>query len=1369
MLRIQRIVAVGVVALGLMTACAAAADPAYYAKKATWQETLQGAREALAVQEAEAASKAGQAAPVPAAGQAAGLELGTFHIIGPFVEPGQGAFEFVFPPEKEIDLAKSYGKFKWEPTKDADDECHALSTPAESATYLYRKITATQATKLTGYFGSDDGLVVWLNGKKLISNKVPRGVSPNQDKAPLELVKGDNHLLIKIWNQQGGCGYYFSITGNSRATSETKDPAQLARLALWDLARRDFHEPAAAQQMRWEDDDNLWSADWNAGDFAGLARRYAAPVRGMQAGGEIEALAKEAKSAGDLDKVRQVYYQAKLVQETLGKLKDLNLQALRLAVQDLIATHGDKYPKGKEFLARLDAMEKAVLEAAKDGAMPQDKQIAVVQDFLKLRREALLANPLLDFDKLMVVKRSMKNLGLPQNWQGNCALPRSGYDNEIATVSMKEPEGPLTTLYRPGKGEFVGDVDLHFEADKMLFSSLDARQRWQIFEIGAGGQGLQQVTPSSATDVDNYDPVYLPDGRIIFGSTRCFQGVPCVGGANSVANLYLMNAKRDPNSVRQITFEQDHDWCPTLTHDGKVMYTRWEYSDLPHYFTRVLFSMNPDGTQQLEMNHSNSYWPNSTFYARPCPGHPTKIVAIISGHHGVPRMGELIIFDPAKGKHEADGVVQRIPGYGKPVEPIIRDTLVDGSWPKFLHPWPLSDKYFLVSCQMTARDTWDLYLVDVFDNMVPLHREAGYAMLEPVPLKATPRPPAIPDRVDLTRKDAVLYVTDVYAGQGLKGVPRGTVKKLRIYSFHYAYYGMGGHINIGVDGPWDVHRILGTVPVREDGSAMFRVPANTPIALQPLDAEGKAMQVMRSWLTAMPGEFLSCVGCHETQGDTASTRLHEAAIRPVEEITPWYGPARGFSFEREVQPVLDKYCVSCHDGQKTTAAGLAMPDFRKSDKKGWSGFTASYLALHPFVRRPGPESDYHVQAAMEYHADGSELTQMLRKGHGRVQLDAEAWDRLITWMDLNVPDRGTWGEERKVPGNVHERRLAMAKAYAGIADDPEAIVAGPTGVVVPVQPGPAPTPPAPLAIPGWPFDAAEAKHQQDAAAAELGSQAGKAGLTFDIAPGVKVEMVLIPAGQFVMGDVTGSPDEWPQTHVKIDKPFWMAKFEVTNDLYAQFDPQHDSGYISVYNKDQSTRGEQADRPRQPVIRVSWQQAVAFCHWLSDKTGRHFTLPTEAQWEYACRAGTATPLYFGTCQTDFGKLANLADKRVNELTRSSPKWIPYVESVNDGAVVMDVVGKYAPNPWGLHDMSGNVAEWTLSTYKPYPYNAADGRDSGAPDGRKVVRGGSFYDRPQRATSSFREDYPSWRGVFNVGFRVVCEAAPKAAVAAAATAK
>jgi formylglycine-generating enzyme required for sulfatase activity len=1349
----------GIVALALCGGAFAAA-PSYYARKGTWQETMQASREALVAHEQMLAKKAelgGAKEPAPAAAQK--LSFGPFHTIGPFAKAGKDAFDHAFEPELEVSLTKSYGRLRWQRVRGQDSQVHGLTCPDNAAIYFYRTILAPRSMKLPTYYGSDDGLAVWCNGKKVISNKVPRGVAANQDRATLSLTAGENHLLIKIWNRGGSCGWYFSTTGKERGGSKKLDPAAVRREQLWDLVRRDFPAAEPRQQMDWEAEDNIWSGDWTAGDVAALAKRYVGPSTGTQAGADVKKLAAGVSSADGLAKVRRLYYRAKTVQQTLAKLKDMNFRAVRMAVEDMTRSFGKDYPKGPEYLRRLDAMEKAIVEAGSGGG---DKQIDVARKFLALRADALLANPLLKFDKLMLVKRGMKRLGLPQNWQGNCALPRNGYDDAIVTLEMSDLGGKLETLYRPERDAFVGDVDLHFDGTKMLFSSLDENNRWQVYEIGADGKGRTLVTEGSGKDVDNYDAVYLPDGRIIFGSTRCFTGVPCVGGGNTVANLYLMNADRDPKTVRQITFEQDHDWCPAVMPDGRVMYTRWEYSDAPHYFTRVLFSMNPDGTGQMELYGSNSYWPNSLFYARSCPGHPTRFVGVISGHHGVPRMGELILFDPAKGRHEVSGVVQRIPGHGKPVEPRIADGLVDGSWPRFLHPWPLSDKYFLVSCQKTNRDTWDLYLVDVFDNMLLLHKEAGYAMFEPMPLAAQPKPPAIPDRVDLTRKDAVVYMADVYAGDGLKGVPRGAVKKLRVYSFHYAYYRMGGHINIGIDGPWDVHRILGTVPVQPDGSAMFRVPANTPLAVQPLDEDGKALQVMRSWMTAMPGEFLSCVGCHERQSDTAPLRRHAAAIRPADNITPWYGPARGFGFTREVQPVLDRYCVGCHDGTKKAKSGQAIPDFRRTDKKGDRGFSPAYHALHPFVRRPGPESDYHLLPALEYHADGSELVQMLRKGHGGVRLDEEAWDRLITWIDLNVPGHGTWSEHRKISGDIHSRRLEMAKLYAGIAEDPEKVVAGPTGPIEPVKPAPAATKPGPaLTMPGWPFDASEAKQRQQAAGA-------KTEMSVEIGEGLKLDMVLIPAGEFVMGDVNGWADEWPQARVKIDRPFWMGKLEITNEQYARFDSTHDSRYISIYNKDQSNRGEAANRPNQPVIRASWQQAMAFCRWLSAKTGREFTLPTEAQWEYACRAGTATPMNYGTVDTDFGKLANFADQRVSNLTRrDSPKWIPSVKTVNDGSIVTDNGGKYTANAWGLHDMHGNVAEWTRSAYRPYPYSPADGRDAAAA-GRKVVRGGSFYDRPKRGTSSFRLDYPSWRGVYNVGFRVICdpEAEEAKAVVAAA---
>jgi len=187
----------------------------------------------------------------------------------------------------------------------------------------------------------------------------------------------------------------------------------------------------------------------------------------------------------------------------------------------------------------------------------------------------------------------------------------------------------------------------------------------------------------------------------------------------------------------------------------------------------------------------------------------------------------------------------------------------------------------------------------------------------------------------------------------------------------------------------------------------------------------------------------------------------------------------------------------------------------------------------------------------------------------------------------------------------------------------------------------------------------------------------------------------------------------------------------------------------------------------PVIRVSWQRANEFCRWLSEKTGKKVTLPTEAQWEWACRAGSATAMSYGDVAADFSTHENLADVTTKQLVRSGIKnlatpnpapgqaYLPAVFTSDDGALVTTKAGSYRPNAWGLYDMHGNVQEWTRSAYRPYPYSKANA--SKAPGGaeRKVVRGGSWRDRPKRATASYRRDYPAWQVVYNVGFRVIIE--------------
>jgi len=180
--------------------------------------------------------------------------------------------------------------------------------------------------------------------------------------------------------------------------------------------------------------------------------------------------------------------------------------------------------------------------------------------------------------------------------------------------------------------------------------------------------------------------------------------------------------------------------------------------------------------------------------------------------------------------------------------------------------------------------------------------------------------------------------------------------------------------------------------------------------------------------------------------------------------------------------------------------------------------------------------------------------------------------------------------------------------------------------------------------------------------------------------------------------------------------------------------------------------------------VNWHQALAFCRWLSARTGLHVSLPSEAQWEWACRAGTDTPLWYGNLDTDFTPSANLADKTLRQVDRfgwglpdgAVPPWRLADDRFDDKHKVAADVGSFAPNPWGLLDMHGNVAEWTRSTYKPYPYVDADGRnavDNLDPQVRKVIRGGSWYTRPKNARSSWRLDFYSYHRMYDVGFRIV----------------
>jgi formylglycine-generating enzyme required for sulfatase activity len=1271
--------------------------------------------------------------------QTLSIEESSWYVTGPLKAKSFGDALF---PENGVDLtAESEGKPRWQRRDYADGAIHPLKAGASTSSYLYRTLVAKSPGSLQIQLGSDDGLEFWFNGERLLSKDVARGLSAGQDVVKASLRAGTNTVLLKIYNQSGDCGFYFNTDRSSAAVTRglaSRFPNETALAAKHGSGEEWF---TASDSTRMEEEA-----------IGKLLQR----LRGCDAEQQqLRQLVQQKASADDpqwLTLFLGLARKAEAFDVAQAEVQKLDVASLRRAIDDLSQTFPSQYAQGRSLLQDLEAFEKTLPTLKESLARGEPEALQGLSRYQDLQRRALLANPLLDFENILLVKRRENNLGLPQNWQGNSSMnPRA--ENEIAKLSVKAINAPLETFYKPATNYFVGDVDLNFDADKLLFSSIGSHDRWQVFEIGIDGKGLRQVTPTDERDIDSYDAVYLPDNRIIFDSSSTFQGVPCVGGSDYVANLHLMNS--DGTNIRRLCFDQDNDWYPVVLPSGRVMYSRWEYTDSAHYFSRILMSMNPDGTGQAEVYKSNSYWPNGIWYPRPIPGHPTKFVAVISGHHGVPRMGELIVFDTARGRREETGAVQRIPGYGKPVPSVIKDTLVDDSWPRFLHPYPLSDKYFLVSCKPTPSSAWGLYLVDIFDNMLLLKEEPGYALFEPLPLRKTSRPPAIADRVKLQDTQATVYVHDIYAGQGLRGVPRGTVKSLRLFQYEYSYRNQGGHYFVGMEGGWDVRRLIGTVAVEADGSAQFHVPANVPVSVQPLDAEGKALQQMRSWFVGMPGEFVSCVGCHEPQNSTTALKPALAARKPIQDPAPWRGPKRGFSFVREVQPVLDKYCVGCHNGK------VGRPDF--SDPKitktsgGISDLPRSYLELHPYIRRNGPEGDYHTLTPLEFHANTSLLIQILRKGHHGVKLDAEAWDRLLTWIDINVPAYGTFHEISPIPSNFAQRRHEAKKKYANLDEDIEAIPNPDVQRVAFVKPAAPPAPPARVQLPGWPFGGDRAKRMQ----ADL----GKTDLQLDLGNGIALALKRIPAGEFPMGDVDGFPDEYPMTVVKMAQPFWMGVTEISLEQYQQFDPKHRNGYYDMHYKDQVKPGYLMDSPELPAIRISWEQAMAFCEWLSKRSGKRVLLPTEAQWEWACRAGAGGTAFYGDRDSDFSPYANLADASLSKLAVSGvdPQPIPNPDKFwdfvpkearfNDGVLHLAAVGHYQPNAWGLRDMIGNVCEWTLDDYRAYPYTPQSAVGKPAQDRAKVVRGGSWSERPKDARASARWDYPAWQRVYNVGFRVV----------------
>ncbi|MHC5067909.1 MAG: HzsA-related protein, partial [Planctomycetota bacterium] len=959
-------------------------------------------------------------------------------------------------------------------------------------------------------------------------------------------------------------------------------------------------------------------------------------------------------------------------------------RSIGLAIDDLEATFGTRYDA---------AGYRAQVQAARG-------------DVVALRaaqRAALFANPALDFDDIIVLRRRFaddkqaraalgKKMGLVGgNFNSLANAQRKGWDDAICRLRDFRSAAELEVIHANDHGGLINEMDLHFDAQRLMFSQVDAAGVWRVLEVAVDGGSPRQMTPDDGRDVDHFDSCYLPDESIIFASTATFQGMPCIGGGPRMASLY----HTDPHSgeTRQLGFDQDTSWCPTVLSHGQVMYTRWEYSDMVHSNNRPLMVMNPDGTGQKSIFGSNSYFPTAFNYARPIPGHPSMLVGVAGGHHGIARCGRMLLVDPAISHYEDEGVVAQVPGRGTTVKRTPRDSYTNGVWPLTIHPYPLAERethagagtYFLVAMKPTHRSLWGIYLVDTFDNAVLIKEVAGDGLLEPLPLRANPRPSVIPSAVDLSKTTASVYIQDIYHGPGLADVPKGTVKRLRIGSYQFSVHGSGGgHVGlIGVDSGWDIKRILGTVPVNDDGSASFEIPANTPVFFQPLDDQGRSLQGMRTWTTAMPGERMACVGCHESPNDAPLPQPTMASTQTPAAIEPWQGGARPFSFRHEIQPILDANCVSCHDGQPAagryhtvrsdylerpipnlTAALISdwrqhMAGGAKPDIAG--RFSEAYVALHALVRHPGIESPMAVPNAGEYGAHVGELIHLLKKGHHGVQLSEDEWQALYCWIDFNAPYVGyrydTLDEESKRRRSVDRsfaRGQELAEQYAGGVTD-----------FIDVEP---PAQPQVVAkqLPDSRVETAQRRAGRVPFVAEPTRLIVGQTRSLPLDGEQALELARLPGGRFVMGSADGALDELPMHPVRIKRGLWMGRYEVTNAQLRQFVGEHSSRFEDRHSYQFGVECYDVNDDALPAVRVSHQTATAFCAWLSERSGLTVRLPTEAEWEWACRAGSAGDFSFiapapqelsltardagnfaAGSAGDWAAFANLADVRIRD--------------------------------------------------------------------------------------------------------------------------
>jgi hypothetical protein len=658
---------------------------------------------------------------------------------------------------------------------------------------------------------------------------------------------------------------------------------------------------------------------------------------------------------------------------------------------------------------------------------------ALWRDVHALRRRIALANPLAETGPVLFVK------GVP-----------SAFSHQLTQYRgwRARPGGGIFVLESPGKsmrcrrleslpaGSYM-HADVSWDGRRVLFSfcrtdpeatdwTANESQYYHLFEVAGDGSAPRQLTEGP---FDDFAPRYLPDGKILFISTRrggfhrCGRG-PCP--------VYTMaTAEADGSNVRVISFHETHEWDPAVLNDGRVIYTRWDYVDRHAVHYQHLWSARPDGSDVRAFYGNNTLNPVGVWEARPIPG-SNRVMATAAAHHAM-TAGSIILLDVTKGVDGLEPITRLTPDAlfpesefavqhwhataGVPTPPEV--PVEEQRWPghSYRAPYPLSEDFFLAAYSFdpligepnaNRANMFGLYLVDRFGNKELLYRDPSVCSLWAMPLRPRRRPPALPSMLAADQPgEGTFFLQNVNESWPRIAEQQGAVKSLRIVQVLPKTTPHANTPKVGLANASPGKQVLGTVPVEADGSAYFRAPAGIPLAFQALDERGMAIQTMRSLTYLQPGEQAGCVGCHEHRATTPPPGPAALAMRrPPSAIAPGPDGSKPLSYAILVQPVLDGKCVECHRPGRTEG-GIDLTGTPAGE------FTQSYNALVrlvPFSEWKGtPQANSEpMTQPNQFGARASRLMRLLVEGHEGVALTQDQFDRLATWMDANALFYGTF-------------------------------------------------------------------------------------------------------------------------------------------------------------------------------------------------------------------------------------------------------------------------------------------------------------------------------------------------------------------------